>query len=121
MLVGAVEARGASKIVRVVDLSEEGCGLIGDLTILGSLVTFRRRGATSTSRVAWLGAARAGIRFDQPIEVRHMLEKVGVAAAPRHSSCRRPKLRGAHLSPAEQRSAQWCAWHLGIALPRSEP
>lgn len=116
MFGATLEGEDVSRFVRLVDLSEKGCGLVGDLEGLRSGVTLRRRGLTVHSRLAWVASTRAGVRFERPVDIGRMISRIGAARAAHPSSCRRPALRTSNPSPAEQRSAEWCAWILGIGL-----
>lgn len=120
MFGATLEGHGASRFVRLVDLSENGCGLVGDLDGLESEVMFHWRAAAVRSRLVWVDSTRAGVRFEQPVDVGRMVGRVAAVRVPRHSPCRRPGVRSGNPSLAEKRSAEWCAWVLGIGLVSQE-
>lgn len=116
MLSVAVEQGGRSRSVRLVNLSESGSAVIGDLSSEAGAVIVHRERISVRSCVAWTGPNRVGLHFEDPVDVARMLRHVPDAPFAHVAPCRRPGLKVRRPSLAEQQSAEWCAFRLGVSL-----
>lgn len=122
MFAATLELDGQSAKVRVVNFSQSGSSISGDLPAKHSSMTLRRGEISVRASVVWASEDRAGLVFDETVDVKRMLR-----AMPRrrahycHSPGRRPPVAGCVLSPAEQEKMHRCASLLGISLPQARP
>ena len=122
MFAATLERDGQSSKVRVVNLSQTGSSISGDLLAKQSSMILRRGGIAVRASLVWASDDRAGLVFSDTIDVKRMLR-----AMPRrrafyyHSTGRRPPVGGCVLSRAEQEKMHRCASLLGISLPEARP
>jgi len=104
LLQATLEVPGASLIVVLRNLSEEGALIQGEsLPAEGTRVLFRRDGLSVPSRIAWSHAGHAGVEFDFPLFPRELLRHVPTKQpkAPLPIK-RRPGIAAQPLTPAER-------------------
>lgn len=108
LLTATIVDGGRSIPVRVGNLSAHGALVIGKgLPARDAVVTFRCNEAEVAGIVSWAESGRAGIEFDQPIDLSELARKappvIETVKDRREVSYRRPGFRGNQLSEEEQR------------------
>lgn len=116
MLEATLERGGLSSIVRVVNLSDKGSSITGDLPVKHCSVTLRRKGIAVRGRIAWASNGRGGVAFNETIDPREMLRAIPRPRAVHHAAEGRPPVAGCRLSRVEQQKMYRCASLLGILV-----
>ena len=122
LFAATLERESQSSTVRVLNLSQSGSSISGDLPAKYSSMTLRCGGISVRASVVWASEDRAGLVFGETIDVKRMLRPL----PPRrdyyyHSPGRRPPVGGCVLSRADQEKMHRCASLLGISLPPPRP
>lgn len=116
MLEATLERGSVLSNVRVVNLSDKGSSISGDLPVKHCSVILHRKGIAVRGRIAWANNGRGGVAFDETIDSREMLRPIPRPRRVLHSIEGRPPVAGCRLSPVEQQKMYRCASLLGIPV-----
>jgi hypothetical protein len=117
LLLATLERQGASNPVRMVNLSQSGSSVIGQLPAKHCSVVFRRNAVALRGRMAWSDGGRGGIDFEESIEPSEMLRSIPEPRVLHYYPAGRPPLRNPHPGRAERENMERIANLLGIGLP----
>ncbi|MGE5564497.1 MAG: PilZ domain-containing protein [Bacillota bacterium] len=120
MLVATLERPGSAAPVRLRDLSANGSALIGAVPDRYCSVILRRDAVELKGRVAWTAQGGGGLSFDEPAHVGKLLRPVSPRRTEHVPACRRPRLYGHVLTPAEREAIRHLTANLGMAFELEE-
>jgi len=106
-MTGTIECDGLRVTVRVINLSEHGVLISGDILPPEDMqVTFRCSGVDTLGWMAWVRPPNAGINFDEPVKLQTAASKPPTAGLiikdTRKVDFRRPGFRGDQLTAEER-------------------
>jgi len=104
LLVGSAEALSGNKSVTLLDVSMTGARIEGrDLPQVGKEIILKSGPVDTFGTIIWAASERCGVKFDEPLELRHLLELRAKAAEAADSA----------MTPQERQAAD--DWMNGLA------
>lgn len=120
MFTATLEHDGQSSTVRVMNLSETGSSISGDVPAKESSMTLRCKSVAVRAWVIWASDDRTGLAFSETIDVRRTLRAMPQRRVYNYERAgKRPRVGGCIFSRAEQEKLHRYASLLGISLPEA--